>query len=97
MMQNSPAEASMPERIHEHSATVAGPEGTEYRVTTWGEQRADGTWWGWLEFYPHRGSGPVLRTGQETSQPNRDALAYWATGLEPVYLEGALQRALVVA
>jgi hypothetical protein len=29
--------------------------------------------------------------------PNRDALAYWATGLEPVYLEGALLRARDVA
>ena len=36
---------------------------------------------------------PRLRTGQETSQPNRDALAYWASGLEDVYLEGALARA----
>jgi hypothetical protein len=33
------------------------------------------------------------RTGQETSQPDRKALEYWATGLEAVYLEGALARA----
>ena len=39
------------------------------------------------------GSGRPLRTGQETSQPNRWALDYWAGGLEPVYLEGALTRA----
>lgn len=84
----------MAERIHEHGATVDGPEGTTYRVITCGERRADGTWWGWLEFEPRQGKGPLLRTGQETAQPTRDALAYWASGLEPVYLEGALQRAV---
>jgi hypothetical protein len=30
---------------------------------------------------------------KETSQPNRDAIEYWALGLEPIYLEGALARA----
>ena len=37
--------------------------------------------------------GPALRTGRETTQPNRDAVANWASGLEPVYLEGAFARA----
>jgi hypothetical protein len=80
-------------RIHDHSAIVVGRDGTPYRATTWGEERADGTWWGWLEFEPRTG-GASLRTGQETTQPNRDALAYWASGLEAVYLEGAFVRAL---
>jgi hypothetical protein len=35
----------------------------------------------------------VLITEQETSQPNRTALEYWADGLEPVYLDGAFARA----
>jgi hypothetical protein len=35
----------------------------------------------------------ILHTDRETSQPNRAALEYWADGLEPVYLEGALARA----
>ena len=30
----------------------------------------------------------------ETTQPNLEALRYWASGLEPVYLEGALERAI---
>jgi len=38
-------------------------------------------------------SQPVLRTEQETSQPNRAAIEYWADGLEPIYLDGALARA----
>lgn len=83
----------MSEKIFEHSVEIVDPDdGTVYRVETWGEPREDGTWWGWLEFVPRDG-GPALVTGQETSQPNRDALGYWATGLEPVYFEGALLRA----
>ena len=48
-------------------------------------------WEGWIEF---AGDGDVLRTPRETTQPDRDALEYWATGLSPTYLEGALRRAL---
>ena len=35
-----------------------------------------------------------VRSGRETTQPNRQDTVYWATGLTPVYLEGALDRAL---
>ena len=37
--------------------------------------------------------GDERATGRETSQPNRLAVQYWATGLEPIYFEGALARA----
>jgi len=50
-------------------------------------------WEGWVEFDPVDG-GPTIRTPRETTQPNRADAEYWATGLEPVYLEGALDRAL---
>jgi hypothetical protein len=86
----------MGEPILEYSVILADPEGVTYRATAFGEQREDGTWWGWIEFNPRDG-GPPLATGQETSQPNRDAIAYWASGIEPVYLEGALIRALDLA
>jgi hypothetical protein len=82
----------MKELIHEHSSVIVDADGAQWRVRTWGEQRADGTWWGWLEFEPR--AGETLQTGQETSQPSRAALAYWASGLEDVYLEGAFVRAL---
>lgn len=78
--------------ILEHSSRVRGEDGTEYRVITYGERRDDGTWEAWLEFEPST-AGAVLRTDQETSQPDRKAVEYWAGGLEPVYLEGALARA----
>jgi hypothetical protein len=66
---------------------------TTYVVWICGEERVDGTWEGWLEFHPTDISQPILRTDQETSQPNRAAIEYWAGGLEPIYLEGALARA----
>jgi hypothetical protein len=50
-------------------------------------------WEGWLEFLPRAGGDPVVG-GVETTQPEREHLIYWATGLTPVYLEGALRRAL---
>src|SRR6266566_5970410 len=48
---------------------------------------------GWIEFIPIGRWTPV-RTPRETTQPNRRNAVYWATGLTPVYLEGALDRAL---
>lgn len=56
----------------------------------------DDRWEGWLEFHPVDGSAP-LRSNRETTQPNRVDTEYWATGLTPVYLEGALERALTPA
>ena len=85
----------MPELIHEHSVTVTANQGVRYRARVYGERRRDGTWSGWIEFVPADGRhvAVTLRTGQETSQPDRKAVEYWAGGLEPVYLEGALTRA----
>jgi hypothetical protein len=83
----------MSELIHTHSIQVTSPDGTLYTVYAYGQQREDGTWSGWLEFHPANKSEPVLKTKQETSQPSREAVEYWATGLEPVYLDGALARA----
>ena len=77
--------------IRKHAAHVTSGTFT-YLVHVCGQERVDGTWEGWLEFHPTGGSS-VFRTDQETSQPNRTALEYWADGLEPVYLEGALARA----
>ena len=83
----------MRELIHEHSRRVRGPDGTSYVVRTYAEERADRTWVAWLEFTPTDWGKPTLHTEQETSQPSRAAVEYWAGGLEPVYLEGALTRA----
>ena len=79
--------------LQEYSTQVVDSDGTTYDVRSYGEERADGTWSGWIEFRPTDAINPVLATGQETSQPNRTAIEYWATGLEPVYFEGAFERA----
>src|SRR4026209_2421713 len=86
-------EEGMPELLQEYATAVVGPDDTTYIVRSYGEERLDGTWIGWLEFQPTVLSKPTLRTEQETSQPNRTAVEYWATGLEPVYFEGAFERA----
>jgi hypothetical protein len=83
----------MPEIIQEFTTRVRDEDGTVYVARAVGEEREDGTWVGWIEFHPATGDGPVLRTGQETSQPNRVTVEYWASGLEPLYFEGALRRA----
>lgn len=65
---------------------------TRYRPRAVG--RLDGGMWqGWLEFLPEHG-GEVVVTRTESTQPEREHLVYWATGLTPVYLEGAFERAL---
>jgi len=78
--------------VHTFSTATIGPDGA-YTTRVLGLQRSDGTWEGWLEFSPEAGPGAVLSTGQETSQPDLKALEYWAGGLEPIYLAGALERA----
>lgn len=75
--------------IRQLSTTYAANART-YRIAVEGHEREDGTWAGRLVF---RDGVDVRVTDQETSQPDRDALDYWATGLEPVYLEGAFERA----
>lgn len=83
----------MAETLLEFPALVAGPDGAEYIARACGGQQPDGMWHGWLEFVPVSNDAPI-RTSRETTQPNRDDLAYWAGGLTHVYLEGALLRAL---
>ena len=87
----------MAELIREHSTHLRSPEGVIFVARTYGEERPDGTWVGWIEFTPADGKGPTLRTDRETSQPNRVTLDYWSTGLEPVYFEGAFERAQLIS
>jgi hypothetical protein len=79
--------------LQEYTTVVRGSDDTAYTVRSYGEERADGTWTGWIEFEPDNPNKPLLVTDQETSQPNRVAVEYWATGLEAVYFEGAFERA----
>lgn len=67
-------------------------QGESYLVRAYGEQQRN-VWIGWLEFHPFNDNLEVLRTDEETSQPDRGALAYWASGLERLYFDGAIERA----
>jgi hypothetical protein len=78
--------------IRKHTTKIIDDD-TSYVVWICAEERADRTWSGWIEFHPTDISQPILRTEQETSQPNLVAIEYWADGIEPIYLEGALARA----
>jgi hypothetical protein len=80
------------ETLHEFATLLRDTDGTDYRARACGGQRPDGSWIGWLEFHPVSG-GLVWRTDRETTQPDHAALTYWASGLEPHYLEGAFSRA----
>lgn len=82
------------ERLQSYSEAVTNGAGVRYRVHAYGERNEMGSWHGWLVFEPESGGGPVLRTDRETTQPEHEDLVYWASGLEPVYLEGALGRAV---
>jgi hypothetical protein len=57
-----------------------------------GRQAGDGTWEGWLEFAPASGAERLV-TEIESRQQTRLQLQRWASGLTPVYAEGALHRA----
>lgn len=67
-----------------------------YRPRAYGEAQPDGTWDGWLVFFP-LDRGPAIASDRETTQSNFDALVTWAFNLTGVYLEGALERALRIA
>lgn len=83
----------MAEVLVEFSEPVADADGITYTARACGAEADNGLWEGWIEFLPHDGAEAV-RSGRETTQPNRVDTIYWATGLTPVYLEGALERAL---
>lgn len=85
----------MAEVLVEFAEPVVAKDGRAYIARACGGPAPSnhGTWQGWLEFVPVDG-GPPVRSSRETTQPNREDTEYWATGLTPVYLEGALERAL---
>ncbi len=76
-----------------HFSDAIQRNGTIYEARACGSEQPDGSWHGWIEFVPRDG-GPALRSPRETTQPNRADAVYWATGLTPIYLDGALRRSL---
>lgn len=83
----------MAEMLATFPTAITGPDGVVYRVRACGSVATDGLWHAWLEFTPLAG-GVSVCSSRETTQPNRTDAEYWAAGLTPVYLDGALRRAL---
>jgi hypothetical protein len=82
----------MAELVHERVLRLVDPSGRVFdRVYVFAEPGRV-TWSAWIEFVSSDES-TVLRTDHETSQSNLEAVAYWATGLEETYFEGAMDRA----
>lgn len=65
--------------------------GLAYRAEAWAAP-LDHRWQGGVCFICPE-VGVVLTTGRETVQCDEDGVVYWAAGLRPVYLDGALRRA----
>lgn len=79
-------------KIHTSSHPLAAPDGQTYVAEIHGRPAQVNLWEGWIEFVAQE-TGERLVTSVETSQPDRRALEYWASGVEPLYLEGAFERA----
>ena len=82
----------MSEMVHERAITLADGKGRRFDLArVHAEEQPGGTWQGWIEF--RSAEGESVSTERETTQSNREGVTYWATGLEPIFLEGALQGA----
>jgi hypothetical protein len=75
---------------------IATTTGRSYRPRAYGSLQPDGTWDGWIVFFP-LGGGSAIASDRETTQSSFEALTVWAAGLTPVYVEGAFLRALELA
>ncbi|HXH23803.1 MAG TPA: hypothetical protein VNI78_01055 [Vicinamibacterales bacterium] len=82
----------MPEVLRTFAEPIRDESGS-YHARVVGRRAADGMWEGWLEFEALDRTGETLVGPVESRQPEREHLVYWAGGLTPVFLEGALHRA----
>lgn len=79
--------------LQQFDTPVADAEGAQYNVLLYARDRVADTWQAWLVF-ERMPAAARFETDVETTQPNAEAVLYWATGLTDAYLEGALTRAL---
>ena len=84
----------MAEVLAEYAASIEGGNGVLYIARAVGAEADDGLWQGWIEFIPLMPGrhGAAVAARDDAAEPQD--VEYWATGLTPVYLEGALRRAL---
>jgi hypothetical protein len=79
--------------FHQYSTPVVTEDGVTYVARVYGQQQSGGLWEAWFVFFPVTG-GEALATDRETTQSKESDVLYWASGITPTYLEGALRRAL---
>lgn len=85
----------MAEVLVDYENTISDADGSRWAARACGRPGVGSNLWeGWIEFVPLDLERKPIRSGRETTQPSREDLLYWATGLTPVYLRGALTRAL---
>jgi hypothetical protein len=82
----------MVELIHQYRTLLPLADGRIYTARVYSDRQPSGLWEGWFVFFP-LDPGDALATDRETTQSKRDDVVYWATGITPTYLEGALRRA----
>ena len=85
----------MPHLFLQPQHVSVAADDTRWVPLIYGTERADGLWEAWIEFRAVD-DRPLRVTDRETTQPNREAVEYWSTGLEPIYFEGAFARAVAL-
>ena len=78
--------------LQQFEKPITDDTGALYRVFVYGRSRPSDTWQGWLVF-ERTSDGQRFATDVETTQPNAEAVLYWASGLSNAYFDGALVRA----
>jgi hypothetical protein len=71
--------------------------GRWYGPRAYGDPQPDGTWKGWLIFFPLIGGDAIAPPQSETTPATWAALTTWANGVGRVYLHGTLERAVTLA
>src|SRR5688572_22901917 len=77
-----------------HDPVMSEMEGRRFRARVLAALRPDGEWDGCIEFSD---AEVTLLTPRETTQTSILDLKGWASRLSPVYLSGALERAMVAS
>jgi hypothetical protein len=89
-------EDEMTEVLIEYDVVMTADDGSRWVARAVGRPGNGTMWDGWIEFVPLSAGVHPVRSRRESTQPSQESLVYWATGLTPVYLKGALDRALEV-
>jgi hypothetical protein len=79
--------------VQQYAPILKGPRGEPFIARAYMRRPRGSLWEAWLVFLSLR-TGKILETARETTQGKRAHILYWASGLEPTYLQGALERAL---